>query len=72
MYMLLSECLGFFIYYITFDAFFRKTADKVISFAGRLYGVFATVISLPLRFFIFVLEKIKKYLDYSGIKSKKN
>lgn len=71
LYMLLSECLGFFIYYITFDAFFRKTADKVISFAGRLYGVFASVISLPLRFFIFILERNKKVFGLFGNKIQK-
>ena len=71
LYMLLAELLGFFVFYCTFDGFFRQTAAKAARWLGSVYSLCLRVLSLPIRGFLLVGEKAVKFFGFSGNKIQK-
>lgn len=71
-YMFLSEFLGFFIYYFTFDAFVRKFSETVIKLLKKIYRTLFKIFSAPVRLSVNILISIAKILKNPLKKIQKN
>ncbi len=63
LFIVLSEILGFLIYYISFGAFVIRVSGKIIYYIKKFFTLMAKVISAPILFFHRIILKIFKKIS---------